>query len=188
MFVSEIAGNLSSKKKKMLERILKLSTDSSAVALSEMTDKAMFLDSPKLEVVTLDSLIDLAGGAENDAVSVCLFFSGEISGSMLLIFPGGSAFQLISLVMQDGEPEPDSLDEMGVSVLGEVGNLVSAYFLSTLSDHTGLNLAPSPPMVAQDMVGAVLSSAMLILERAPDEVLYIETQISDEHSKIDGHL
>jgi len=185
--VTKITNGLTFKQREMLERIIKLSTDSSAVALSEMTSKSIFLQSPELNVVSLDSIINIAGGSESVTISVCLIFSGEISGNILLIFPRASALKLISLILQE-DVLREELDEMGVSVLGEVGNLVSSYFLSTLSDYTGLDLRPSSPMVVQDMVGAIVSSAMLMLERAPEEILYVKTELSDEFDKIDGHL
>lgn len=184
----QLAGSLTPKQKQMLERILKLSTDSSAVALSEMTDKSIFLKAPKLGVGSLASIINMAGGEEADAISICLIFDGQVKGNMLLVFPGQSAFKLIELVMQDEAGNRRELDEMGISVLGEVGNLVSAYFLSTLSDYTGMDLRPSSPMLSHDMVGAIISTAMLMLSRAPEEVLYIETEISSEHHKIEGYL
>jgi len=186
--VSQLAGGLTPKQKEMLERIIKLSTDSSAVALSEMTDKAIFLQSPRLDIVALESVVGITGGAEVTAVSVFLMFGGEINGNILLVFPGDSAFKLIDIVMHEDRGGIQELDEMGISVLGEVGNLVSAYFLSTLSDYTGLDLRPSSPMVAEDMVGAIISSAVMTLERAPEEILYIETEIADETSKIEGYL
>ncbi len=186
--MSQLAGGLTPKQKEMLERIIKLSTDSSAVALSEMTDKAIFLESPRLDIVALESVVGITGGAEVTAVSVFLMFDGEINGNMLLVFPGDSAFKLIDIVMREDRGDIHELDEMGTSVLGEVGNLVSAYFLSTLSDYTGLDLRPSSPMVAEDMVGAIVSSAVMTLERAPEEILYIETEIADETSKIEGYL
>ncbi|MBI4733470.1 MAG: chemotaxis protein CheC [Rubrobacteridae bacterium] len=186
--MSELNSGLSQQQKEVLERILKLSTDSSAVALSEMTTKQIFLKAPKLDVVSLDSLVTAVGGYESDAISVCLMFEGEISGNILLLFPGNSAFKLVSLVLQEDVDDQTELDEMSMSVLGEVGNLVSSYFLTTLSDHTHMSLSPSPPMVTQDMIGAIVSTAMLMLARAPEEILYIETDISDEHSKIEGFM
>jgi chemotaxis protein CheC len=186
--VAEINSGLSKQQKEMLERILKLSTDSSAVALSEMTSRHIFLKAPKLDVISLDSLVTFTGGTESGAISVCLMFQGEIYGNILLLFPGTSAFKLVGLVLQEDVEDQVKLDEMSMSVLGEVGNLVSSYFLSTLSDYTGMSLSPSPPMVTQDMVGAIVSSAMLMLEKAPEDILYIETEISDENSKIEGYL
>lgn len=186
--MSQLTGGLSPKQKEMLERIIKLSTDSSAVALSEMTNKSIFLQSPRLDVVSLESVIGMTGGAEVGAVSVFLMFEGEINGNMLLVFPGDSALKLVNIVMQEDGDVMRGLDEMAVSVLGEVGNLVSAYFLSTLSDYTGLDLRPSSPMVTEDMVGAIISSAIMTLARAPEEILYIETEIADETSKIEGFL
>jgi chemotaxis protein CheC len=92
------------------------------------------------------------------------------------------------LALQEDVDDQTELDEMSMSVLGEIGNLVSSYFLSTLSDHTHMSLSPSPPMVTRDMVGAIVSTAMMMLARAPEEILYIETEISDENSKIEGYL
>lgn len=186
--MSKLISALTRRQQEMLDRILKLSTDSSAVALSEMTDRSIFLQSPKVDIVSLESIINIIGGAETSAISICLIFSGEVNGSILLIFPGESASALVGLVMQEDMSGREELDEMSISVLGEVGNLVSAYFLSTLSDHVGLDLRPSSPMVVQDMIGATISSAILMLERAPEEILYVETQIIVEESKTDGHI
>lgn len=186
--MSKLISELTHKQKEMLNQILKLSTDSSAVALSEMTDRSIFLQSPQIDIVSLESIINVVGGAESGAISICLIFSGEVNGSILLIFPGKSAFALVSLVMQEDMSDREDLDEMSISVLGEVGNLVSSYFLSTLSDHVGLDLRPSSPMVVQDMVGATVSSAILMLERAPEEILYVKTQIIVENNKTDGHI
>jgi len=186
--VSQLAGALTPNQKKMLERIIKLSTDSSAVALSEMTDKQIFLRSPKLDVVALEEITNVAGGKEANAISVCLMFSGEIGGNILLVFPSESALKLISVIMHEDVNSIEDLDDMAISVIGEVGNLVSSYFLTTLSDHTGMSLSPSPPMVVQDMVGAIVSSVVLMLERVPEDILYIETEIADKRSKIEGFL
>lgn len=186
--MAQINGGLSPKQKELLERIIKLSTDSSAVALSEMTNRSIFLQSPRLDVISLDAITNIAGGAESTAISACLTFSGEISGNMLLLFPGNSAFKLINQVLREDSEGIEELNEMATSVLGEVGNLVNSYFLSTLSDYVGLDLRPSSPMVVQDMIGAIVSSAILMLERAPEEILYIETDIANESSKIEGYL
>ncbi|MCL6471355.1 MAG: chemotaxis protein CheX [Firmicutes bacterium] len=186
--MAQINGGLSPKQKELLERIIKLSTDSSAVALSEMTNRSIFLQSPRLDVISLDAITNIAGGAESTAISACLTFSGEISGNMLLLFPSTSAFKLINQVLREDGEGIEELNEMATSVLGEVGNLVSSYFLSTLSDYVGMDLRPSSPMVVQDMIGAIVSSAILMLERAPEEILYIETDIANESSKIEGYL
>lgn len=186
--MSKLVKGITLKQREMFGRILELSAGSSGVALSEMTSKPIFMRSPKLDIVPLGDAIEVAGGEENIAVSVCLLLLGEISGNILLVFPGKSAFRLVDLILQDGEPGKDELDDMAVSVLGEVGNVVSAYFLGTLADHTGLDIRPSSPMVAQDMIGAIVSSAMFILEKAPDGILYIETNISDESNEVEGYL
>ncbi|MBS3908401.1 MAG: chemotaxis protein CheC [Actinobacteria bacterium] len=186
--MSKMIGSLTLKQRELLERILKLSADSSAVALSEMTDKSIFLKSPEIDVVPLGDVPAIAGGNENPAVSVCLLLLGEARGNILLVFPGRSAFKLADLVLQEDSGDTEELSEMAVSVLGEVGNLVSAYFLSTLSDYTGLRIQPSAPMIVHDMVEAIVSSAMLILEEAPDEILYIETNIADESDTIQGYM
>lgn len=186
--MSKLIGGLTSKQKELLERILKLSADSSAVALTEMTDKSIFLRAPEIDVIPLGDIPAIAGGNDNSAVSVCLLMLGEARGNILLLFPGRSAFKLADLILQEDSGDTDELSEMAISVLGEIGNLVSAYFLSTLSDYTSLKIQPSAPMVVHDMVEAIVSSAMLILEEAPEEILYVETNISDESNAIQGYM
>jgi chemotaxis protein CheC len=153
-----------------------------------MTDKAIFLKAPEIDVIPLGDVPAIAGGNDSSAVSVCLLLLGEARGNILLLFPGRSAFKLADLILQEDSGDAEELSEMAVSVLGEIGNLVSAYFLSTLSDYTGLKIQPSAPMIVHDMLEAIVSSAMLILEEAPEEILYVETNISDEGDTIQGYM
>lgn len=56
------------------------------------------------------------------------------------------------------------LGEMEQSVLGEMGNIVGAFFLNAVADSAGLRLMPSPPTVMVDtamaMIGSIVSEAL----------------------------
>ncbi|MCG6171515.1 chemotaxis protein CheC, partial [Anoxybacillus sp. LAT_11] len=73
----------------------------------------------------------------------------------------------------------------------ELGNILAGSYLSALADFTRLNLHPSVPALAIDMIGAVLSFGLLELSRVGDYAILIDTAIYDERrpdESINGHF
>ena len=73
-----------------------------------------------------------------------------------------------------GNREED-FSEIGVSVLNEIGNIVASAYMNSITKFTGLNLLPSVPAMAYDMLGAILSTMVLDAAQYEDKVLEIKT-------------
>ena len=78
------------------------------------------------------------------------------------------------------------LDELSISTMGEMGNVMGAYFLSALGDTTGVSLMPSPPTVMMDMAGAVIDAAVADIMADSDDILVVETRFGTTNQQIHG--
>jgi chemotaxis protein CheC len=74
------------------------------------------------------------------------------------------------------------------SALKEIGNIMTGAYLYALTKLTGFNLLPSVPALANDMVGAIINTALVDLGTIGDYAVLIETQFSLTSRDINGHF
>ena len=99
-----------------------------------------------------------------------------------------AARHLVDKLMGTGpKPEEAEFDEVELSALKEVGNIITGSYLNSLSMMTNLKLVPSIPFVAIDMAGAILSVPAIQFGMMGDNILLIETQFFDE-LKLSGYF
>ncbi|MBE3583382.1 MAG: hypothetical protein IMX01_04625 [Limnochordaceae bacterium] len=83
-------------------------------------------------------------------------------------------------------------DEMALSVLAEVDNVVGSAFLNVMADSIAGRLIPSPPSVVADMAGALLSTALVsTLERAgrvAETVSVVHTSFGTPDGQVEAML
>ena len=71
-------------------------------------------------------------------------------------------------------------DEMDLSALKEIGNIIAGSYLSALSTMTNLVISPSIPYLAVDMAASVLSVPAIEFGQYGDYALLIQTEFGDE--------
>jgi chemotaxis protein CheC len=173
-----------------LKEISNIGMGHAATALSRLLGKTVMLHVPRVSVTEFAQVPELLGGAEQLVAGVTLRVSGDVGGSILLILPSGCAAQLLESLLGPRQTL-DVLDDLAVSALKEVGNILASAYLSTLGDMLGLSLLPSVPALACDMAGAVVDSLLIDLGRSGDMALMIETEfhsLADADSVIKGHF
>ncbi|MBD7942674.1 MULTISPECIES: chemotaxis protein CheC [Psychrobacillus] len=178
----------------VLREIGNIGAAHAATALSTLLNKKIDMNVPKVEMVTFDEMMDLAGGAESVVAGIYLRIDGDVNGSMFFVLPVEQANQFIRRLIQDEslDFEKGQVTEMGASALQELGNILSGSYLSALSDFTKLSIYPTVPALCVDMVGAIISFGLVELSQVSDYVIVIDTAIhedEDESGKIvHGHF
>ena len=76
--------------------------------------------------------------------------------------------------------DSDQFNEMELSALREVGNIITGSYLNSLSMMTNLKIYPSVPELCIDMAGAILSVPAIEFGTIGDDILLIQTQFLDE--------
>ena len=176
----------------VLKEIGNIGAAHAATSLSKLLDRKVDMHVPAVRLVEFDEVMELAGGAENEVVSVFLRIEGEAPGSMFFILSPEQAELFIGQMTGIPSSIYDESDELAVSALQELGNILSGSYLTALSDFTNLDVYPSVPSLSLDMVGAILSFGLLELSQVSDQAIVIETSLTDcsdhQSAAIEGHF
>jgi len=186
--------NFSSLKLDVLREVGNIGAGNAATSLSKLLNKTIDMKVPDVQIVSFDEMMEMAGGSENIVAGVFLRLEGEITGSMFFVLPLEQANKFIQAMI--GDPtinlEEQPYDEIALSALQELGNILSGSYLSSLSDFTNLSLYPSVPALAIDMVGAIVTYGLIELSQVSDYAIVINTQLSDKENmfsdEVNGHF
>ena len=91
-----------------------------------------------------------------------------------------SAHYLVDRLMGRNTNEYKEFDEMDLSALREIGNIIAGSYLSALAGLTGMTITSSVPYLAIDMAGAILSVPAIQFGVFGDNALLIETEFGDD--------
>ncbi|MCM3572751.1 chemotaxis protein CheC [Mesobacillus subterraneus] len=178
----------------ILKEVGNIGAGHAATALSTLLNKKIDMKVPRVRVVSFDEVMDLAGGADNVVASVFLRIEGDAPGSMFFILPLPQAEKYIGQLIkkQSFSFSEEQDNELALSALQELGNILSGSYLSSLSDFTKLSLYPSVPALSIDMVGAVISFGLLELSQVSDYAIVIDTAFDEEDAQmpdsVNGHF
>ncbi|GAB2563349.1 chemotaxis protein CheC [Gracilibacillus alcaliphilus] len=184
-------NNLSSLHLDILSEIGNIGSGNAATALSNLLNKKIDMSVPAIKIVEFNELMEYVGGPDQVIVSVCLRIQGEAPGSMFFVLQPEEANllaeQLINVNVSDIIE-----DEMALSAISEVGNILSGSYLSALSDFTSINMQPTVPTLVMDMAAAILMQGMIEISQESDYAIIIDTSIVQEGSPqrelIKGHF
>ncbi len=178
----------------ILKEIGNIGAGHAATALSTIMNKKIDMKVPCVRIMTFDEMIEMAGGAENVVASVYLRIEGEAPSNMFFVLPISQGNKYIQQLIGDPNFSVDQppYDEMAISALQELGNILAGNYISSLSDFTGLDLHPSVPAVCVDMLGAIISYGFIELSAYSDYVIVIDTAMSETQDEnvrsVDGHF
>ncbi|MEH7882750.1 chemotaxis protein CheC [Bacillus sp. JJ1609] len=178
----------------ILKEVGNIGAGHAATALSTLLNKKIDMKVPNVRVVSFDEMMEMAGGAESVIASVFLRIEGDAPGSMFFVLPLQQAEKFIRLLIGDQtfSFSDSEVNELALSAMQEMGNILSGSYLSSLSDFTQLNLMPSVPALSIDMAGAVISFGLLELSQVSDYAIVIDTALNEDEGQTDesvkGHF
>ncbi|WP_428908642.1 chemotaxis protein CheC [Niallia sp. Krafla_26] len=177
----------------ILKEIGNIGAGNAATSLSILLNKRIQLRVPNVRIMTFNEMVETAGGAENVVASVFLRIEGDAPSNLFFILSIKQANTYIQhLIGNNQSPfEKSPYDDLALSALQELGNILAGSYLSALSDFTGLNLYPSVPATSIDMLGAILSYGFFELSQFSDYAIVVDTALIDcneNHMGVDGHF
>ena len=166
----------------VLKEIGNIGAAHAATALSNLLGKKIDMRVPKVEMVSFNDMMELAGGSENVVVGIFLRIEGDAEGSMFFILPIEQANRFIRRLIFDEsfDFKKRPVSELGLSAMQEMGNILSGSYLSALSDFTNLKIYPTVPGLSVDMFGAIISIGLIELSHVSDNVIVINTSIFED--------
>lgn len=171
----------------VLKELGNIGAGNAMTALSQMLQCKVDMKVPQVKLLEFSEVGDMMGGEEQIMVGVFLGVDGDITGSMMFMVEEESARHLIQKITMGMLPPGSEFEEMGLSAMKEVGNIITGAYLNSLSTLTNLKIIPTPPALTVDMAGAILSVPAIQFGIFGDNILLIQSQFYDE-IELDGYF
>ena len=167
----------------VLKELGNIGAGNATTALAAMLQTKIDMKVPQVKMLEFKDVGAILGGEEQEMVGTYLGVEGDISGSILFMVKREVAVHLSNKVMM-GMGSGD-FGEMEQSAFKEISNIITGAYLNALSSLTNLRIQPTVPDLTIDMAGAILSVPAVEFGIYGDNILLIQSQISDE-IEIDG--
>lgn len=171
----------------VLKEIGNIGAGNATTALAQMLQCKVDMKVPQVRLLEFKEVGETIGGEEQIMVGVYLLVEGDITGSMMFLLEEKAAHCLVAKLMQMPSNEDRPFSEMELSALKEIGNIIVASYLNSLSVLTNMRIIPSIPDLSIDMAGAILSVPAIEFGELGDRILLIQTQFTDEVN-LDGYF
>ena len=171
----------------VLKEIGNIGAGNAMTALSQMLQCKVDMKVPQVRLLEFHEVGDMMGGEEQIMVGVFLGVEGDITGSMMFMVQEESAKHLIQKITMGMLPPGSEFEDMGLSAMKELGNIITGAYLNSLSTLTNLKIFPTPPALTVDMAGAILSVPAIQFGIFGDKILLIQSQFYDE-VQLDGYF
>lgn len=180
---------LSENEKDVLREVGNIGGGNAATALASMLSGRVDMSVPDLQIVDVSHVAEILGGPEQEIVGILVTMEGEVSGMMMFLLDKHFTRLLINLLLNKQIDDFENINDMDLSALKEIGNILAGSYINAIATMTGLNIALTPPEISIDMAGAILSYPAALFGTISDKVLYIEEDfIREDDHDIRSHL
>jgi chemotaxis protein CheC len=187
--VTSYSRELEEEEVAVLSRLISKATLNAISGIAEMIGRDIAVRAVNLREIPLEELGVFLKNPESKLVGIDLQISGDAEGNMLLIYTPQVALGLVDLLTGNPLGETETLEEMGESALGEMGNVAGGFFLNSLADDTGMRLLPSPPRVSTAKVGDMLEEAIKpLVQEEGAQAFVLQTVFRTEDRQISGNF
>ncbi len=171
----------------VLKEIGNIGAGNATTAIANMLNLRINMHVPKVELLPVEKIGSSIGAEDEIIVGIMLGVEHDIEGSMMFLMDMQSARHLVNRLMMKPADYEGEFDEMDLSAIKEIGNIIAGSYLSALSGLTNLVIMPTVPYVAVDMAAAILSVPAIQFGMLGDNALMIKTEFGDDF-EINGYF
>ena len=154
-----------------LRELANVGSGTASTALSSMLGRSVDITVPSAFVLPMAEAVDSIGNPEDDVTGIVLGVFGDMEATVLLLVNPNHAALLCGML---GVPA-DS--EFGESALMEIGNIVGSSYINALAMMTGMEIEPTPPGLATDMLAAIVESVLAQRATGGDVALLLDSDM-----------
>jgi len=172
----------------VLREIGNIGAGNAATSLSMLLDQPIDMTLPQVKLLDFNDVADQVGGAEALTYGVLLNLEGDVNGMIMFLLNKDFAHLVLNILMGEAFESFDEMDEIALSAIKEVGNILSAAYVKSIAELTGLFISISVPEVSIDMAGALLSVPIIRFGAIGDKVLFIEENFQSPEVTVQSHM
>jgi chemotaxis protein CheC len=126
----------------VLKEIGNIGAGNAATSLSKMLDTTINMAVPRVRILDISDAATALGGPENPVVGILTKFQGDIDGIMMFIISQTFAGAVLKSLLGVQQVSYHSLSELELSAISEIGNIMIAAYLGSISTLSQMNLRP----------------------------------------------
>ena len=172
----------------VLREIANIGSGNAASSLSRMVGCPVNIAIPEISILGFNEAYAALGGADAIMMGTLLMLRDGIDGMMMFLLPIEVVCDLVNMLMFTDIKSHEEIDEMGYSVINEVSNIMSASFVTAISDMTDIVIDISPPEAALDMLGSIMSVPSIYFAKMSDTLLLIKNELEIADKKASAHV
>ena len=169
----------------VLKEIGNIGAGNATTAIATLLNVKLNMEVPNVKLMPVQDLNTAIGSEEEEIVGIYLGVQNDIDGSLMFLLKMDAAHHLVNLLLGRSVDYKEPFDEMDLSAMKEIGNIIAGSYLSALSAMTSLTISPTVPYISVDMAGAILSIPAIQFGQYGDNALLIQTEFGDD-VKIQG--
>jgi chemotaxis protein CheC len=163
-----------------LKELGSIGAGNATTALAALLNMEITMSVPKPEIMDASLLSSAICPEEEIIVGIFTEVSQDITGSIMFLMKLDSAHYLVNRMMGKDIDNEDPFNEMELSAMKEIGNIIIGSYLSALSGMTRLTIQPSIPYIAVDMAAAILSVPAVQFGQYGNNALLIQTEFGSK--------
>ena len=171
-----------------LKEISNIGTGHAVTALSQLLKRNFRMKVPVVNFVEFKDVANFVGGAETLVLGVLVNISGDLNGIVMFLVKRDSARNLINILLGSNESSLENFNELELSTLTEVGNILVSSYLGSLASMMDKKIVPSVPQLAADMANAILSVPAIEFSKVADRALFIESVFGTDQEQVSGYF
>lgn len=167
----------------VLNELGNIGAGNAATALATMVNSTIRLSVTTVTLCSAEEIVAKVTPNGETLTGIHLNIVGQIQGRMLFVLPNGDNVDSLCSALMMGMDPSMIPDEMKVSALQEVGNIITASYINSISSMTGLMIDESVPTVVKD------STFMGILESmgvTNEKILLVQSRLSADSAAVSG--
>ena len=169
-----------------IREMMNIGAGNAVTALQQMLQCPVDLIIPKVHVLPVTQASSILDNPASVVACVRMGMVGDIGGAMFFIVPEESRKKLVSIaekaLLGIRKLPWQKSEEVELSVVVEIGNILSGVYLTAIHDFCGLNVYHTVPVLAVDMIQPLLDEALIKTNLQMQTALLVENEfVIEEH-------
>lgn len=176
--------NFTEEDKDFITEMMNIGAGNAATALSQMLQSPVDLKIPRVHIAPPQKISPLMGDPTLAVSCVKMNMIGNIIGDLFFIVPDKYKASLIEKAKLTIPGSTKKSPVSDSSVLEELGNIIAGVYLTSIHDFCNLNIYHTVPVLADDMLLALLDETLVTKTRAVQSLLLVENEFIIAEKKI----
>ncbi len=159
-----------------------------ATAMSQLVDRPVALEVPRLEILELMQVPYVFGGPEQLVGAVYSRLLGDLDGGILFMAERSAALALVDLMRGHEVGTAKSMSHEEEVLLRHVASILISAYLAAIARLADLDVLPSSPALAFDMAGALLEAVVAEVGMEAEQAMLVRTAFMDEGRSVEAAL